>query len=506
MGAEKQPKKEKKAELREQTEKKGLLRALDGKRFAGNTNMIVLVVVVTAVAVLLNLLFELFPLNIDLTTEGLYTLTDTTEKVLDELTEDVTVYALYDRLEGEADTYRAQIIKVLDLYERNSHIDVEYVDLDRKPAFLGETVGAGNASMYSEGDYIVKCGTNTRQIKGDNMYQSQTVNYFYSVKTGLQVETKLTSAIIKVTSDVPVIYYSTAFGETSINFYSILTGYISDNGFDLKALDMKAEEIPEDAAAIMFFGPTEDLTGETEDKLDRWLENGGNAYFFMDVKRLSDDSYIYEKFEYFSELFSKYGIILGRSIVNESDDYAVSGAVTDSIFQTTTVTAGALEKFPNTTMYIRNTRTLDIDPMKEFAEPEAILQTSTGASAISIDDQESAVTGRQIIGASSRYTGGRAVGRIVVFGSSGTFDDTTLRYFGTATPENVMRYSMDWMELKSSYNVGDSIKAKRYNNYITSAITVSATQQRGIAIVSMFVIPGIVLVCGLVIWLRRRHL
>ena len=505
MGAGKQPKGGKKAETNEKQEKTLFGQTLSGKRFASKTNMVVLVVVVTAIAVLVNLMLELFPLNLDLTTEGLYTLTDTTEKVLDELSEDITVYALYDRIAGEADNYRAQIIKVLDLYERNSHVSVEYVNLDRRPSFLADTVGPTNASAYSEGDYIVKCGDVARRIDGNDMYQTQTYQFYYLIKTGLQVETKLTSAIIKVTSEVPVIYYSTAFGETSINYYSVLTSYISDSGFDMKAIDLKAEAIPEDAAAIMFFGPTEDLTGEAEDKLERWLWDGGNAYFFMDVKGLADSKIIYESFENFNMLFRIYGISLGRGLVSESDDYAYGGSGSDDIFQTTTVTAGALEKFPNTTMYILNTRNLMLDTLADYAEPEVILQTSTGATTKSIDD-ESVLSGRQIIGASSRYTGGRGVSKICVFGSSGSFSDMALRYFGVAVPENVIRYSMNWMDLSGSANVGDSIRAKKYNNIITSSINVTETQQRTIAIVSMLVVPGAILVCGLVVWLRRRHL
>lgn len=93
---------------------KELFSGTKGKRLARGTNMTVLVAAVVAIAVILNLLLELVPLNIDLTTEKLYTLTEVTEKVLDELKNDVTVYALYDRLAGETDSNAntAQIIKV----------------------------------------------------------------------------------------------------------------------------------------------------------------------------------------------------------------------------------------------------------------------------------------------------------------------------------------------------------------------------------------------------------
>lgn len=480
-------------------------RLLSGRRFAGNTNAAVLTAAVVVVAVLLNLLFELFPINLDLTTEKLYTLTATTERVLDELQQDVTIYALYDRIAGENSSEWSRVVKVLDLYARSPRVSVEYIDTDRNPNFLERTVGAASAASYSEGDYIVKSGDTARRIDGDDMYETRTQDMFYIQRIGLAAETKLTSAIIKVTSEVPMIYYSTAFGESSVNYYGMMTGYIGDSGFDLKEINLKTEAIPEDAAALLFIGPTEDLTGEAEDKLERWLRNGGNAYFFMDIKALDGDGYIYEQFENFNRLFGIYGIRLGRGVVRESDDYAVSNTGSDYIFKTTTVTAGALSALPNSEMYIMNTRYLELDAMAEYAEPEAILQTSTGA-VTSLIDSESELSGRQIIGASSRYTGGRAVSRICVFGSSGSFSDMIQQFFGQSTTNGLLRCSMEWMDLSGAANVGDSIEAKRFNNLVKSGVVVTATQQRTLAILVIVAIPVVILACGLVVWLRRRHL
>lgn len=383
---------------------------------------------------------------------------------------------------------------------------MEYVDLDRNPSFLKETVGESNAANYSEGDYIVKCGDNIRRIDGDDMYETTTQQYYFwtqKVTTGLQAETKLTSSIIKVTSAVPVIYYSSGFGETSMNRYSTLVSYIENSGFDFQSIDLKTENLPDDAVAIMFFGPTEDLTGEAEDKLDRWLMKGGNAFFFMDVKSVEDNSYIYNSFDNFGMIFNKYGITLGDSVVSETGDNKYE-ASSDVIFRTDTVTAGALEKLKNTEMYILNTRNIDVDPMADLAEAEAFLVTSDSAEAKSINDGKT-LTGKQIVGASGKYSGGMKTSRIVVFGSSHSFTDATLQFFGTAA-ETVMRYSMDWMNMESSSNVGDSIEAKRYNNRITSAVIVTESHQTVIAVAVMIVIPLIILIVGLVIWLRRRHL
>lgn len=57
-----------------------------------------------------------------------------------------------------ADTQRAEVIRILDLYDAYSHVNVSYVSLDSNPNIVNETVGQASAAAYSEGDYIVKSG------------------------------------------------------------------------------------------------------------------------------------------------------------------------------------------------------------------------------------------------------------------------------------------------------------------------------------------------------------
>ncbi len=488
-------------------EKNNKLSGMLGKKLARNTNFAVLIAAVVVIAILLNLVLEVFPLNIDLTAEGLYSLTETTEKVLDELEGDVTIYALYDRIEGEDNTSKAQVIKVLDLYDsKSSKVKVEYIDLDRRPAFLKELVGETSASQYAAGDYIVKHGDRVRRVDADDVIATTTTtqNYIpYEYSTGLQAETKFTSAILKVFSDVPVIYYSTGFNELPRELFSRLLSYVDASGFDVKEIDLKSQNFEENAVAIMFLGPKQDLTGEAQDKLNSWLENGHDAFFFMDILNLeADNAYIYNNFENFSELFGKYGIKMLNSVVEESEKNSVASEV-DKIFITDTITAGALDQMPNTQLYVSNTRKLDIDKMADMAEPEVILSTSEDATATSIED-ESVHKGKQTVGVSSRYTGGREVSNIAVFGSSYTFYDTMLAY----AKENALymiQNILSWMNLEVAKNVGDSIEAKDYNS-MSSIVEVTEKEVKTIALVVALIIPLVILAVGIVVWFRRRHL
>ena len=491
--------------------RKGLKGLISGKRFAKNTNLIVLAVVSVAVFVLLNLLMELVP-AIDNTTGNLYTLTDISRGVLEDLKEDVTIYALYDRVEGEAEAgvgKRAEQIRILDLYDAYPRVTVKYVDLDRNPSFLKNTVGETAQANYSKNDFIVKCGSKTRQVTSKDLYvtEVQTYQYLYQyeITTGIQAETKFTSAILKVIDDTPVIVYSVGFGEASQSAYSSILDYVSGSGYDIVNVDLKTEDIPENAAGMMFFGPKEDLTLSAMDKLKRWLGKGHSAYFFMDVKDVSDNSVIHDEFKYFGEVFRDYGIALERNVIEETGDNAMGQTGGDVIFKTRTSMAGALENLSRTDVYIRNSRGLEIDNTDSLYEAEAFISTSSGAKAVSIDS-ESVRTGVSVVAASGKSYVGTAVSKICVFGSSQSFTDDMLKFYGTTSKQQVMASSMKWMDLEPKSNVADSIEAKEYNNGVKSAVVVSVTQMRIIVIAVMIVVPLLILIAGFIVWLVRRHL
>lgn len=490
---------------------KNIFSGLNGKKLASTANTAFLIAAVVAIAVIVNLLLEFFPMNIDLTTEKLYSLTDTTKTVLKDLEGEVTIYALYDRLEGEesTDSSTAQVIKVLDLYDKFDKVSVEYVDLDRKPAFLKNTVGEANAAEYSKGDYIVKHGDNFRQVKSDELVSTETQSYYYQeyvISTGLQAETKFTSAILKVFSDVPIVYYSTGFGEAPISNFQVVKTYIEGSGFDVKPIDLKSEDFDEKAVSIIFFGPTNDLSGEAEHKLGRWLDYGGDAFFFMDITEMdAGDAIIYNKFENFSKVFDEYGIALGDAIVEEGEDNRVMAMGTMEIFSSKTSSVGALAELPSKNFYFYNSRNIIVDDMKH-QKATAFITTSADAVAKSVNEEGRTVSGKQVIGASSEVEIGVETSRITVFGSSYAVSDTMISQFNTGNVTSIFSSIMKWMDLEIAPNVGDDIETKKYNDMVSTYVEVSEKEIKTIVAIVIIIIPVIILAIGVIIWLRRRHL
>lgn len=480
-----------------------------------STNAVVFTIVVLIIFVLVNLVIEQIPLNLDLTEEKIYSLTETSEKVMDELSDEVEIYALYDRVAGEADSEKADVIKILDLYDNHENVSVSYVDISKKPAFVKNTVGENNATAYSSGDYIVKSGDKTRRIAANDMYviHEEQVYYFYMQRTvtGIQVETKVTGAIVRVTSDVPKIYWSVGFGEAAVedSYYSVFVENIEDANYDVLSLDLKKEDIPADASAIFFVRPIDDLDGKTVDKLEYWFNNsGGKAFFFMDAKNY-DGSFIGTDFSNFNKVLNRFGIKVNRDMVEEGEDYQQDND-SNSIFISNAIPAGALANVESYPVYCCNTRSLEILKTADSSsyEANALLETSIEATSISFDDDTVGRPGKKVIAASSvSYAGNTEYGsKAVVFGSSASLRTANAQNSAVLSFINMVKDCLEWMDISTVENPADSIDAKSYNSVTNSVVYVTESEQKVLAFIIVLAIPFAVFVVGFIVWIKRRHL
>ena len=87
------------------------------KRINYSVGYILLIVAVVVVFVAVNIILEQLPMSLDFTANEQFSITKETEELLDNLNEDVEIIALYDRVKGEADTQKAEIIRILDIYD-----------------------------------------------------------------------------------------------------------------------------------------------------------------------------------------------------------------------------------------------------------------------------------------------------------------------------------------------------------------------------------------------------
>ena len=227
------------------------------------------VVIGIAVAVAVNVFAGQLPekvKSVDLTTQNLYTLTDDSVKLINNLKQDVTLYVL--SAENSADD---TVVRTLENYEdESSHIKVEYVDPAVSPNFYSSYTDAAP----SDGSIIVVSGEKSKVIDASDLYE-------YSVDYSTYTQTK--SALEKM---------NIAVEELTL---------------------LQQDAVPDDAEAIIINGPTADFSADDAAKISTYLAGGGKALITTAYNKTADTPN-------FDSVLAAYDISVTSGMVMDSDN------------------------------------------------------------------------------------------------------------------------------------------------------------------------------------------
>lgn len=267
-----------------------------------------MIAIVVALTVVVNLIASALPetyTQIDATSQKLYSITEDTEKYLDTLKDDVTLYVMVNKNSKDDNVDRT-----LQKYASASkHVKVKYVDPNVSPTF---------ASKYTDSDVtsnsiIVVCGDRSKVIDyNSDIYEySYDSSYNYSV-TGYDCEGQVTAAIQYVTSETTTnVYELTGHDESTLSgdFSEVFQKRFMNVG-SLSLLTVDA--IPEDCQAIFITAPQSDLSEDDLSKLSQYLGNGGKIYLSIDYSKWND-------LTNFKKLLSDNNIETTESLLAETD-------------------------------------------------------------------------------------------------------------------------------------------------------------------------------------------
>lgn len=222
----------------------------------------------------------------DTTPEDIYSLSDQSKKIAEGIDEEVTIYLLASETEKDTSLY-----EFLERYAaQNDKIKVEEKDPVLYPNFASEYTDEDVA----KNSIVIVSGKRGKYIPYSDIYVSDyTLNYStyqYETTTSFDGENCITSALDYVTSeDLPVVYLLTGHGEESLSDYSSeIEKTISDENITFTELSLVKEgAVPEDAAAVMIFAPTADLSGDELSMLRTYAQTGGKFFVLTDF--IGDD-------------------------------------------------------------------------------------------------------------------------------------------------------------------------------------------------------------------------
>lgn len=251
---------------------KNLLSSEKNKRaLKGGAYSLIITVVVLAILISVNIFVSALPpalTKYDISAAKLYSITSNTKAVVNALDQDVTIYWIVQS--GEEDEI---IENLLGKYEGLSeHIKVVKKNPDAYPAFAQQYT---DEEVYNN-SLIVECGERSRYIGIDDIFLGQIdlSSYTYNT-TDFDGEGAITSAIDYVTNEeFPQLYVLEGHGEEELP--ETLLNQIEKENMEINPLSLlTVDKIPEDAACIVIYAPTSDISAEEKHMLANYVENNG---------------------------------------------------------------------------------------------------------------------------------------------------------------------------------------------------------------------------------------
>ena len=538
--AEKQAeeKKEKKTKKRERTPEEEKERAQNSAarrkkmKFGTLATVITLVfiAIIVAVNVICNMLDKRFNWNIDLTSSGLYELDEQTVNYLHQLNTDVKITMLADESYFFEDKTRKIIAETMKRFqtESNGHIQVEYVDPNKNPEAIAVYTQnyTGNLSLgdtvVSNGDLVRVLGYYTDMVRNDSSFDPGT---YQQTQTETFIgEQSLISAIMGVTDLHPVkvavidkMNGEAIYDQYDSGNYQRLNEILEKNNYEAESMDIVSADLTSDYDLAILCSPANDLTDAQIEKLEAYLNNNNEygktlLYFGTPFKRAATPN--------LDAFLETWGISYQQSIVTETDEASaqmVQAAFVNLIRNVPVVHANSeaslnagytSAKLPIVAPYCLPIETLYEQNSGRNTYP--LLVSSATCCRYPLDesaesfDMSSADKDEQIIAVQADQTftkdGETVKSQMIAFGSAWFLD------YYVAGSSGSYDNSAYFISLLNTTTGKENIVAVAEKSLDAKKITVTESQAKAIRLITVFIIPLLVAVIGIVVYVRRKNL
>lgn len=259
--------------------------------------------IIIAVAIILNVILGRVSsayTQFDLTSSGIYSISDQTKDTIKGLDKEVDIYYLVSK-ENEA-SYVKRLLDKMSSY--SDKLKVEEINPDEEPDFASKYTD----DDISEGDILVVCGDKSQVVYYNNMvtYEAGSYEYYrYYLQQGQSTavywngEIELLKAIDKVTNDktYKVYFISTQDGQDFSSMQKLLT----NENIDSDAITLRSgDKIPSDASCVILTDLSSDIEKYQADIITDYLSSGGKIYIAVDHNK--------DGLENLGKVLSSYGV------------------------------------------------------------------------------------------------------------------------------------------------------------------------------------------------------
>ena len=490
---------------------------------------LVFVAAVVLVNVIATVIFERYPLTLDLTKEKKYSISDQSEEYVKSIDTDVTVtvFSTEDNFLALSD-YTRQAVEVLKKFRQyNDRISYRFVDIDSNPDIVKD-YGTDTVSSY---DIMFETNPTadvkrTRKVTLIDLLSfkdellTNLNNYGMTLDTlvsqmgspltflqyyGVYVEASradeaFTSALMAVTDPNPVTAVFVT-GRKEAEKLEYLQSLLEANGYQVKTIDITKEEIPAETNLVVVPAPTVDYLPEEVKKLSDYLDNDGK----MGKQMLYAGSIRQAETPNIDEFMEEWGIKVGTGVICEQsgDNYYRFPYYTITTDVSTNFTQD-LNADPVLLNCMSRPITLLFDERNNNGT-EAYVKSTPNAYAADMKTGEQLNKGQQIYTAVaskavfSSEDGKGTYSNIIVYGSVETLADSYLSFTQFSNREYVLSL-INGVTHKTS--TGITIEPKVIEGNV---FDLTDSQRSGLQWTFTLIIPAVVLVIGGIIWLRRKN-
>lgn len=468
-----------------------------------------LTVLVIAIVIVVNLIFGQIPekyRNIDVSSTQIYNITKTSKDLLKGLKHKITFTVLADK-EKTDDRIKTFLSKYAGL---SKDISVKWIDPVLHPSALTEY-------NTKENTIVVSCADTGRSttIPFSNIIVVDSSSYYYTgnvSESEFDGEGQLTSAVNYVTSDVTKnIYRTTGHGEAALS--DTVSKLMDKNNYTVKELNLlMSQSIPTDCDLMLMYEPTKDLTKDELTAIQSYLSKGGKVMILLGDTSSKDLPNL-------ASIMKEYGM-------EETDGYIADptrcyqGNYYD-IFPTLSLSGDMSKGISSQMVLLTNSHGMNmVDPARSTIATSPFMQTSENAFDVTEHSQKQ---GTYTLGAvatetlkqdsgtdhdknsadqkpagtdDSKKDANEKESRLTVITAGSLIDskitDTFTQLENTTVFMNAVSSNFDGV--KNISIAPKSLKTER-NTVIHAGM---------FSLLVIFGIPFLVLICGFIVWFRRR--
>ena len=481
-------------------------------RYGSFATLLTLGVLVIAIAVnvAVNLLGQRVTLRLDTTASSAFNISEEVDELRANLDQPVTIYVLNDEANFVAggtgnsaakDPSFTQANEVFKYFANaNDQITLQYVNMVRDPNFQSQF----SDLTLQQNDVLVVSGDRKMQISSVDLFNTQVVANSYLRILSSKAENALASAILVVTSEnttkVSLLTGHNEYDATSV------TELLGQNNYTVKSQNIGTEAIDPEADAVIIYGPSTDYSPEEIEKLDAFLQNGGQygktVFYFA-----ANDQPELPNLEAFLE---EWGIIVepgvafenGSNFIIQDQFNAVNVLNSDSVYTENCLNKGKVPYIPYCrplTAAFKNSGSRSTTMLIRMSADSGIIPPDADKNA-SITDFVTGYVPIMLLGQNKVEVGGeQKTSNVVVCGS--------VYYGASEIIQNSAFANADFLvELTGTLTGRDSQVIIAPKDMAAKYLDIASDGASFMRILFIGVLPVGCLAVGAFVFLRRRHL